>query len=258
MRLRAGLALAGTLSIGGIALLAPIASAATTTTTAPTAAPTAAAKASAAARAAVVQSLQTSVKAKSVTVNGKATQGKETITLSVQATNSSAGTGSISTNGATVHAVRVGANVYFNANSKFWTANGGSAAATLFAGRWVETAATSHDGQPLAEFLDVNTLFGELFSGNINTAIFTKGVNTIVNGVPVVAYTGKDATGGTGGTLYVARTGKPYIIELNSLGGAKGTSSTSIVTFSAYNQPVRPVAPKGAIDLDKLKQPSSG
>src|SRR5580658_1692834 len=247
MRLRAGIALAGTLSIGAIGLLAPVASAATTTTTVP---------AAAAARAAVVQSLATSVKAKSVTVNGSATQGKETITLAVQATNSSAGTGSISTNGAIVHAVRVGANVYFNANSKFWTANGGSAAAALFQGRWVETAATSHDGQPLAEFLSVNTLFGELFSGNINTAIFTKGANTIVNGVPVIAYTGKDTTGGSGGTLYVARTVVSYIIELKSVGGDKGSSS--IVTFSAYNQPVHPVAPKGAIDLDKLKQPTSG
>jgi hypothetical protein len=231
-----------------LAVLAPVASAATSTTT--TTAPTLT-KAELAARTAVIKALNTSAAARSVTVTGSASQGKEVITLSVQASDVAEGVGSIGISGAVVHAIRLGKNVYFNANTKFWKDNGGAAAAALFVGKWVETAATSNDGQPLSEFLDVTTLFEELFSGNINTAIFSPGKKTTLNGMAVTAYSGKDTTGGTGGTIYVARKGKPYVVELTSIGGQKGHS---LVVFSNYGQPVHAVAPKGAIDIDTLKQ----
>jgi hypothetical protein len=255
MRLRCTVALLGTLSVGSLAVLSPAASATTsTTTTAGTTTPTLS-KASAAARKAVIKALNTSAAARSVTVTGSASQGKEVITLAVQASDDAQGVGSIGISGAVVHAIRLGKNVYFNANTKFWKDNGGTAAAALFVGKWVETAASTNDGQPLAEFLDVTTLFEELFSGNINTAIFSAGKKTTLAGMAVTAYAGKDATGGTGGTIYVARKGKPYVVELTSIGGQKGHS---LVVFSGYNQPVHAVAPKGAIDIDTLKHSASG
>lgn len=248
MRLRCTVALVGTLSIGSLAVLAPVASAQTTTTTS-------GATSVAAARAAVVKAIDTSAAASAVTVTGSASQGKQVITLSVQASDAARGVGNIGISGAVVHVIRLGKNVYFNANTKFWTENGGKSAAALFVGKWVETGATTTDGQPLAQFLDVTTLFNELFSGNIETAIFSPGKKTTLNGTPVIAYSGKDVTGGTGGTIYVARTGKPYVVELTSLGGKKGHS---LVVFSAYGQVVHAVAPKGAIDIDTLKQSASG
>jgi hypothetical protein len=259
MRLRCTVALVGTFSIGSLAVLAPVASATTTTTTTAATTTTTAkgglSKAAVAARTAVIKDLNASAAASSVTVNGSASQGKEVITLSVQASDDAQGVGSIGISGAVVHAIRLGKNVYFNANTKFWKDNGGTAAAALFVGKWVETAATTNDGQPLADFLDVTTLFEELFSGNITTAVFSPGKKTTLGGMPVIAYSGKDATGGTGGTIYVNRTGKHYVVELTSLGGQKGHS---LVVFSGYNQPVHAVAPKGAIDIDSLKPSTSG
>ena len=252
MRLRCSVALVGTISICSLALLVPAAAATTTTTTGGS---TTAAAASAAAQAAVAKAVSTSTAASSVTVTGSASQGKQVITLSLQASDSAEGVGSIAISGAVVHAIRLGKNVYFNANAKFWKENGGTAAANLFVGKWVETAAKSTDGQPLAQFLDVTTLFGELFGGDFTSAVFTKVKDTTLHGMAVIAYTGKDQIGGTGGTIYVARTGKPYVVELSSLGGSKGRS---LVVFSRYNQPVHAVAPKGAVDIDTLKQSSSG
>ena len=53
---------------------------------------------------------------------------------------------------------------------------------------------------------------------------------------------------GTGGTLYVATTGKPYPIELDSPGNGKQGK----ITFDQWDQAVTIAAPKGAIDLSKL------
>jgi hypothetical protein len=234
-------------ALGSLLLSTTAASAATTSTTAAGALPPGTAL--------LVKALTTSSLAKTVTVSGTANQGKTVITLDVQASNSPKAQGEITISGAVVHAIRLGANVFFTANQKFWTQNGGATAASLFAGRWVETAAASNDGASLAAFLSVNTLFHELFSGNITTATFVRGKNTTVNGVPVLSLSGKDKIGGTSGVIYIQRTGKPYLIQLKSSGGAGGKS---LVNFSAYNQPIRPVAPKNAIDIDKLKPQTSG
>jgi hypothetical protein len=239
MRIRSAMALIGTATLGGVVLLAPAASGA-------------AAKATNV-NALVTKAISVSALANSVTVTGVAIQGKTTITLNLQASDEAAGQGSIEIGGGVVHAIRLGKNVYFTANSKFWKANGGSTAAALFTGKWVQTAATSTIGQPLAEFLNVGTLFRELFSANINTADFVKGKATTVNGVRVVSINNKSTTGKTTGSIYIASSGKPYLVELKSTAGNLGS-----VSFSDYNQPVHPVAPKNPIDIDKLNTGTSG
>jgi hypothetical protein len=230
------MALVGTATLGVVLLLAPAASGAT-----------------AKANALVTKAIDVSSLANSVTVTGVAIQGKTTITLNLQASDEAAGQGSIEIGGGVVHAIRLGKNVYFTANQKFWKANGGSVAAALFTGKWVQTAATSSIGEPLAAFLNVGTLFRELFSANINTADFVKGKPTTVNGVRVISINNKSTTGKTTGSVYIASSGKPYLVELKSTSGNLGS-----VSFSAYNQPVHPVAPKNPIDIDKLNTGTSG
>jgi hypothetical protein len=62
----------------------------------------------------------------------------------------------------------------------------------------------------------------------------------------VLAITGQNKS--NNGTLYVATTGKPFIVKLQ----AKGSSGSGQVTFSHYNRPVRPSKPAGAINLQQL------
>jgi hypothetical protein len=234
MRLRSPIALVGIAAFGGTMLVATPAWGATS-------------KASAL----VAKAIAASESARSVRVSGKVSQGKETITLNVQASNDAKGQGSIGINGAVADVIRLGSRIYFSADKAFWTENGGAAAATLFDGRWVFTQATSNDGKSLAEFMDLTSLLHQVFGGDLATAEFTLGKNTTVNGVAVATINGKVATGASGGTLYVARTGKPYVIELKGNGGTSGNSS---LLFSAYNQSVNPVAPKNSINLDQLSQ----
>ena len=234
MRLRSPIALVGIAALGGTILGVTPAWGATST-----------------AQALVAKAIAASESAQSVRVSGSVRQGKETITLNVQASNNAKGQGSIGINGAVANVIRLGSRIYFSADKAFWTENGGAAAASLFDGKWVFTQATSSDGQSLAEFMDLTSLLHEVFGGNLDTTKFTLGKNTTVNGVAVSTVNGKAAAGVSGGTLYVARTGKPYVIELKGNGTTSGGGS---LLFSSYNASVNPVAPKNAINLDQLNQ----
>ena len=64
------------------------------------------------------------------------------------------------------------------------------------------------------------------------------------------AITGTSTTDGTTGTVYIARTGKPYIIELTKT----DKSGSSKLAFSAYNRPVHATVPPHPITLSKLEQ----
>jgi len=55
-------------------------------------------------------------------------------------------------------------------------------------------------------------------------------------------------TAKNGGTLYVATTGKPFVIKLE----AAGSSGHGQITFSHYNRPVHATKPAGAINLAQL------
>jgi hypothetical protein len=234
MRLRSPIALVGIAALGGTVLAA-----------------TPALGASSKAQVLVTNAIAASESAQSVRVSGTVSEGKEKITLNVQASNAAKGQGSIGINGAVANVIRLGSRVYFSADKAFWTENGGAAAASLFDGKWVFTTATSSDGQSLAEFMDLTSLMHQLFGGNLDSTTFSLGKNTTVNGVAVATINGKDSSGATSGTLYVARTGKPYVIELKGSGSTNGAGS---LLFSAYNQSFSPVAPKNPINLNQLNQ----
>jgi hypothetical protein len=234
MRLRSPIALVGIAALGGTVLAATPAWGAT-----------------AKAKALVTEAIAASESAQTVRVSGTVSEGKEKVTLNVQASNAAKGQGSIGINGAVANVIRLGSRVYFSADKAFWTENGGAAAASLFDGKWVFTTATSSDGQSLAEFLDLTSLMHQMFGANLGSATFTLGKNTTINGVAVVTINGANTGGASEGTLYVARTGKPYVIELKSTGSSNGSGS---LHFSAYNQSVNPVAPKNPINLNQLNQ----
>jgi hypothetical protein len=198
----------------------------------------------------VTSTIAASKTVSSVHVVGSVTTGSQTINLNVRASNSGRGTGTLSINGATVKIVRVGSLVYFNADAAFWTQNAGASAAA-FAGLWVSAPASSSNGKSFAEFLATSTLFDQILSGSkLSQSTFTMGPNTAIGSVAVYAITGTNKTSGSSGVIYIARSGKPYVVELDKT----GTSGSGKLTFSAYNQPVHATAPKHAITIKQLEQ----
>jgi hypothetical protein len=189
---------------------------------------------------------------RSVHVVGTVDTTTENLGLNVRASNGTTGSGTITINGDTVKLVRRGALVYFDADAGFLAKNV-SAQAASFAGRWVSTSATGANGKGFAQLIGTAGLLGQIASGSkVSQSTFTKGPNTTVGGVRVLTIVGTNTKTGSHGTIYVARTGPPYIAELHT------TSSTGEgqLTFSAYNRPVPvPVsAPRHVITLAQLEQ----
>jgi hypothetical protein len=194
------------------------------------------------------QVVSTAVKASgaasSFSVVGSVTQTGSTVSLNLSVSSSGMSEGTITINGGTAHVVELGSVAYFKADSEFWTENGGKADAQLLAGKWVYGPISSSTFSSFKGFLSPHAVISSFFSGN--SGPFKKGRTTSIGGQAVLAITGQNKS--NNGTLYVATTGKPFVVKLE----AKGSSGSGQVTFSHYNRPVRPSKPAGAINLQQL------
>jgi hypothetical protein len=188
--------------------------------------------------------------ASSVKISGAITQGSATISLNVSAGTGGTGQGTIGIGTGTATVRLVGGIVYFMGNKNFWTQQGSASAAQLFAGKWVKTAATTSSGKSLAEFLDSETFMKQLFDSNLTKSAFKEAGSAKVGGKSAIAVSGHDAKNTSFGKLFVAKSGKPYILRI-TIGGKDGTGA---LNFSNYNKAITPVVPAGAIDLDTLTQ----
>src|SRR6202020_1391118 len=147
--------------------------------------------------------------------------------------------GTITISGQPVKLIKIGNTVYFSSTKAFWNKAAGTGAGSLFGTRWVAVPSTDSDFAGINTLLDESQVAGQ-FSDTSNTT-FTKGKTSTINGQAVIAVNGKDSGDSTGGTVYVATTGKPYIIRV--------TGGGSSLTFSNYNQPVNPSVPPNSINI---------
>ena len=180
--------------------------------------------------------------AKSFTYGGTTQEGGSATNFKVSVSSSGKGKGTITISGQPVKLIKIGNTVYFSSTKVFWNKAAGSGAGSLFGTRWVAVPSTDSDFAGINSLLDSSQVAGQ-FSDTSNTT-FTKGKTSTINGQKVIAINGKDTSGSTGGTVYVATTGKPYIIRVTS----GGTS----LTFSNYNRPVNPSVPPNSINISKL------
>jgi hypothetical protein len=184
----------------------------------------------------------------SAKIIGEIHETTQTISLDVSASMAGVGEGTIGVGTGLVAVRLVGAKVYFKGNNNFWTQQSNASDAQLFAGKWVDTAATTSSGKSLAEFLDPTTFFKQFFGSNLNGSKLSKVGTAKVAGKSTVVISGVDNKTKTTAKIYVATSGPPYVLKV-VIGGAGGHGS---LTFSQFNQPVHSVAPSGAIDLDTL------
>ncbi len=161
------------------------------------------------------------------------------------------GQGTLVSGGGTATVRLVNRTVYLDADAPFWTASSGAAAAAEFAGKWVSTSATTKAGRSLAEFLDGLYLLKDVFRPKLTNSVFAYSGTRTVRGKKTTFIRGHNPKNKSGGTLYVATTGAPYILKL-TLTSSKELGS---VTFFNFNRPVGPKAPPGAINLDLISVP---
>ena len=131
---------------------------------------------------------------------------------------------------------RVGNTAYMRASTDFWRKFAGAAAAQVLHDKWLKGSAKKQPFSAFAQFLSIDALLGEAFKGH--GKLTNLGERTY-EGQKVVAI--KDAKDGS--IVYVAATGKPYVVA---------TTGGGSISFTDWNKQVSITAPKGAVDISSL------
>ncbi|WP_405872033.1 hypothetical protein [Streptomyces sp. NBC_00005] len=136
------------------------------------------------------------------------------------------------------------------------------AAVDMLAGKWTKMSAKGSDAKDIASFCDLDTVLGgaeDVGSGDSDGSdgsggssdstadpTATRAGTATIDGKKAVVLKVKD--GKERYTMYVAATGKPYLLRLDSTAEDPGS-----LTFSDYDEPVPAQKPTGRIvDLDAL------
>jgi hypothetical protein len=179
--------------------------------------------------------------AKSVHVSGALNDAGQSIKLDLNILSGKGAKGSMSQNGLSFQLIAAGKYVYINGSPEFWKKFGGTAAATLFQGKWLKAPANSSSFASLSSLTNLHSLAQALLTGH---GSLSKGSTSTVNGHKVIAVTDSSKSS----QLYVATTGKPYPIEI-----AKTGSAAQHVDFDHYNAAVALTPPAQSIDISQLQ-----
>ncbi len=177
--------------------------------------------------------------AKSVHVSGSIVTSGVPLNLDLTLVSGKGGRGQMSEGGLSFRIVDVAQTVYIQGSPAFWQHFGGGAAARLLEGRWLKAPATGQFAS-IAELTNMQQLMGNLL---LNHGSLSKGSTTTVRGQSVVPVNGT----ATGGTLYVATTGKPYPVEIKKQGTSGGR-----IEFDRYDQQVSLTPPSNSVSLSQL------
>jgi hypothetical protein len=174
---------------------------------------------------------------KSVYVKGSGTSGADSVAVDLKLRNGGGAVGSITTGGATIQLISTGTTVYIKADKAFWTSFGNDAAAQVIGDRWVKAPATDASFKDLASMGDFTAAIESFLSPS---GTLTKGSEKTIDGTAAVGVQSSN------GTLWVATTGDPLPIKIESSGSGG-------LTFADWGAVVDVTAPADADTLDLAK-----
>jgi hypothetical protein len=184
------------------------------------------------------------------TYSGSIKQSGSSATLNISLSSAGDGQGSITLSGQPVKLTKVGDTLYVSSTKAFWTSSVNADFATQVGTGWGSTPTTDPNFGSFATLFDSQTIVNGFLSPTNNS--FTKGKTSTVNGKPVIALGSKDKKDKTGGTIYVATTGQPYIVKATSSGSDGGS-----LNFGNYNKAVTPTAPANPIAIPSSSSTST-
>ncbi|MGA2470736.1 MAG: hypothetical protein ABSG64_08615 [Solirubrobacteraceae bacterium] len=180
----------------------------------------------------------------SVHVDGSVTNAAGTTTSLNFSVASNGASGSIAQGPDRFQMVEVAGTIYVKATAAVWSSYSPTAA-QLLGGKWLKMPPGNTQFASLTGLTNIHALFANV---RVQPGItLTKGATTTVDGVKVVALNNVTK----GATVYIATTGKPYVIEISEAASAAAGLSVRLV-FSDFNTPVPLAAPPHALNFSAL------
>jgi hypothetical protein len=177
--------------------------------------------------------------AATVHVAGSIVSEGRPISLNMELVAGKGGQGRMTLAGLHIRLVRIYKALYINGSTAFYSLFAGPAAARTLRGKWLKESAGGGALAALATVTDLSQLI-DLAVADHGT--LTRGRSKTIDGQRAVGLS--DLEGG--GTLYVARTGTPYPLEIVKRGAGK-------LVFDHWNQPVSLMAPASPININQLQ-----
>ena len=159
--------------------------------------------------------------------------------LALDLAGSRGGRGTATVSGLSFSIVRFGRSMYLRGDVGF-THHFAGRAATQVGHRWFKVRPGRAQFKSLADLTNMRVLLTKLLSPSRRTLV-KLGLRT-VNGVRVIGLEDRGH-----GVLYIAASGTPYPVEIDSLPAGSGK-----LVFGDWNHPVALRAPAGAVDLEHL------
>jgi hypothetical protein len=188
----------------------------------------------------VTDAIAAATSATTVHITGSVTNQGKPLKLDLNLVTGKGGSGTVTVNGLTFQIIRIGPKAYFKGDAQFWSHFGGTGLGAILNGRWIEASAVTGDLASFTPLTDVKELFTSVLGAH----------GPLLKGSDAVKIDGKPAIGivdtGQSATLFIAANGAPYPLKLEQKDGG-------LVTFDNWNASVSLQAPKGAVELDKLK-----
>jgi hypothetical protein len=183
--------------------------------------------------------------ATSVRVKGDMKQASETITMDLHlGRDGSEGTVKAPVGGKSITISLIGVDgKFFMKSPALWRSVGGAAAGNLIGDRWVLVPPkNAKDFAELQQMTDLRKFAEEVL--RTDGKPITKGEPTVVDGKPAIPLIDN------GAKMYIATTGSPYPLKIESDEPAKDGKG---IDFSDYNAPHTVTAPTDALDLSELQ-----
>jgi hypothetical protein len=191
------------------------------------------------------KAVATEAKVGSVHINGHIVQGKSGIVLSLLVNGDGEGGGTFTQQGSTIQLKRVGTLLYFNAPKKYWASHANASQTKAYGGKWIVVDALDSRFQSFDQFLNAGDLAAAVFEGYTKPLTVSK--PTTLNGHKVVVVSDTATAKGKRSSvqMYIASTGKPYVLKIVD----QGPTQTTTLVFSAYGKPVAISTPPEPINL---------
>jgi hypothetical protein len=145
----------------------------------------------------------------------------------------------------TVRLIKNGPSFYMEGNRAFWLSNTNNnrAAASLFAGRWIDVTADRKDLRDFLKSLNKGTVLSQCQS--LGSASYAG--NAVVNGTKVIkihSYTSSESD-----TFYIEKGPIPYLLRVTT---SQSQNDSADVVFSHYGVQPQTAAPAGAVPFSQL------